>query len=162
MKAVTFSTKIDYKSYTKLSFQMAYQSRPIRVVYFGCLFFIVLALMAPDISKNEQSLFIFLASIFMLSYPIRIYRLARNRFKSTPNANEEKLWLINEKGIDIKGNSYFAHSGWDMITKFSENKQYFFIYFNNSEYRYFPKSAVSESEFLEIKKLFFINGKKGY
>jgi len=126
------------------------------------LLLLFMPLVNDGLSPTENRLFMAFALIFIVSFPLRIYRLARNRFKSTPNVGQEKFWAVDESGIEIRGRSFFQQTGWANIVRFSEDKKVFFIWYNNSEYSYFLKCAISESQLANIRQLFFQNGKKGY
>jgi hypothetical protein len=159
MNPIAFSTKQDYKTYMKTAF-LQYSRRWQTKVIFP--FFIFISARAIFDSDSKGSILsIVIISLAMIASIFSFYIKAKNTYRSTPNAGEEIFWKINETGVHVTGNSFSQHLGWDSITKFSENKQCFFIWFNDTQNTYFPKSIVSEKELFEIKKIMFVNGKKG-
>ncbi|WP_183579341.1 YcxB family protein [Mucilaginibacter sp. X5P1] len=156
MDPITFSTKQDYKTYLSLSLKKSYQNRTIWIFIFFLGF---TTYQDFNITHDISNLIVF--SAFVIILIANPYIAARNRYKSTPNADEELFWKIDDTGIEIKSKSSLTWTGWDSIIKFSENNQCFFIWFNSTQNTYFPKKAVSEKELYEIKKLMFVNGKKG-
>ena len=156
MNPITFSTKQDYKAYMSLSLKKSYQNHTIWIFIFFLGF---TTYQDFNISHDISSWIVF--AVFVILFIGNPYIVARNRYKSTPNADEELFWRMDETGVEIKSKSSLTWAGWDSITKFSENNQWFFIWFNNTQNTYFPKNAVSEKELYEIKKLMFSNGKKG-
>ncbi|SDT48669.1 hypothetical protein SAMN05216490_3682 [Mucilaginibacter mallensis] len=162
MNPITFSTKLDYKTYMKLNLQRSYQGRRSWQGTIIWLFVITFGFATYNNFKTSHEITdLIIFSAFVLVLFIRPYINAKNMYKSTPNIGEEMFWKIDETGVEIKSKSSLTWRGWDSITKFSENKQWFSIWFNDTQSTYFPKSAVSEKELYEIKKLMFVNGKKG-
>lgn len=158
MKPISFSFKSNYQTYLRLSYSPQLQSGIFPRIYSICLVGILLPLFY---TTDYTAKWIF--SLAFLGLLITNFISRRNKYRSTPHVDEEVFWQLSEDGIDIKkGNFYFTHMGWDCITKFTENRNFFFIWFNNAEYTYFPKSAASAADLVEIKKLFFLNGKKGF
>ena len=157
MKPITFSFRSNYHTLLRLSYTPQVQSGIFPRIYSVCL--VVLLVQFYYVSDYDSK---WIISIAFLGILITNFISRRSKYRSTPHIGEEFFWNMHEDGIDIKkGSFYFVHMGWDFITKFTENKHFFFIWYNNAEYIYFPKTAVSASELLEIKKLFFLNGKKG-
>ncbi len=142
----------------KLVFQTVYKSGYVLALYSAGLFSLFLTLIVYDIPRPDLILLtIFILVIIMVTYPMRIYNRAKNRFNSTPSSGEESFWKMDESGIEIKGRSSITHQGWDRFVKMTDNKNWVFIWYNNSQYTFFSKASISEAELKEIKRLVFIN-----
>lgn len=159
MKPIAFSLQVDYKSYMKLVFQILFTSGYVLAFYSAGIFSLFLVLYVYDIPRPDLTLLVIFIFVVMLVYPIRVYMRAKNRFNSTPSADEESFWKIDEGGIEIKSRSSVTYRGWDMFVKVTSNKHWIFIWFNSSQYTFFSKAAISEAELKEIKRLVFTNRK---
>ena len=141
----------------KLVFQVAYKSGYVLALYSAGLFALFLTLFVYDIPRAELILLTIFILAIMLTYPMRVYNRAKNRFNSTPSSGEESFWKIDETGIEIKSRSSFSHHGWDKFVKITNNKHWVFIWYNNSQYTFFSKVSIPDAELREIKRLVFVN-----
>jgi hypothetical protein len=67
------------------------------------------------------------------------------------------FWKIDETGIQIIGNSFSQHMGWDNIINITYSKKWIFIWYNKMQYSFFPRDKVSESQLYEIIRLTYSN-----
>ena len=165
MKPITFSFTFDYSSFLKVVFNRFYNLGYIWLIYICAFFTISGALFNKNsgdkTSNNTDSILsITIVLIVILAIHLRVYLYARNIYKTTANAGEETFWTINETGIEKKTNSSLSQSAWTNIYKISDNKKWVFIYFNKLTFHCFPKSLISENDFVEIKKMFFASRNK--
>ena len=155
MNPITFTTQLDYKTYMKIAFQQYYQRWQIKAVYILFVYVSLVAIFASDSKRPVFSLSI--DFITAIAFTFILYLKARMIYKSTPNAGQERHWLINDNGIEVKGNSSSFYAAWSEIFKITDSKKWIFIWFNKMQSYAIPKEFISHSEFLEINNLIISN-----
>ncbi len=159
MIPITFSKQVGYRAYMKLAFQISFNSLTVWVIYITCLVLIFISLTDNDVKRNIATPLTIALIILMLLIPLRIYGRANKRYKSTPNAGEESFWIIDENGIQVRNSLSSTKISWNAVIKITQNNHWIFIWYGNAQYSYIPRSAITEIELKEIKRLFFVNRK---
>jgi hypothetical protein len=153
MEPITFLIQLDYKTYIKASFLQYYLKWQIKGIYILFIYLLLVSLFSSD--KNIVSTI--LTFVIAIAFTVILYFRVRNVYKSTPHAGQEMFWKIDETGIQIIGNSFSQHMGWDNISNITYSKKWIFIWYNKMQYSFFPRDKVSESQLYEIIRLTYSN-----
>jgi len=161
MNTITFSYKLDYKSYLKVCFRQLYKSWIVWFCYL-CLFLLLTsAIFDNGLTSFDPTIAIIIVAIIIAVIHLRFYGRAKIRYKTTAMAGEETFWKMDENGIEKKSTSSFSTMGWNNVYKITNDKKWIFIFYNKSVCTGFPKNLLSETQLKEIKrKVFEIKNKR--
>lgn len=149
-------TRLDFKSYLKLMYTLAYR-RPIVIFIF--IFLLVVLVMTIFIFSDINFLFgetyympLILASYFIVILPISIYYNTRKIFSTYGLLKEKIIYEFTDEKICHTGETFHSEMDWTKIYKIEEMKHWILIYQSRQHANFISKESFGEN-LMEFRNL---------
>jgi len=146
---INFSTKIFFKDYLKLSFEL----KRVNIYFiFNVLFFLIITFFLSERQNIDLLYSILFISVISIFYMYIIFLRAKNIFNTNKSLNEFLTYQINNDLLLIKGETFQDSSLWERFVKIQETKNFFLCYANKIFVIFIFKKEFSEEELIEFRK----------
>jgi len=149
---INFSTKILYKDYLKLSFELLFKRPHIYFMLNVAFFIIISSLTNDEISNSNFYLFYGLVVIFPIFYLFITFRSAKQIFSTNKSLNENLTYQIKNDSLYIKSETSEGTTLWTRFIKIQETKNFFLCYADKIVATFIYKKAFKENELIEFRE----------
>jgi len=153
---MTIKTKILFKDYLRLSYQMNYRNPWI--IFLSCvgpIMFIgsIMYFIGFKIPVDEPPYFQLILGIFIvIVLPISVYRNARKNYLSNKCLQENITYEITDDKLKVVGESFNSELSWDKMYRITEFWKWILIFQTRNSAFLIPKSSFGK-ELYEFKEL---------
>ena len=104
--------------------------------------------------KTAPAIFLLVAGIYFVSYPLWVFPLrTRRAFRRRSGLNGPMVLNTTQEGLTVKGDNIQSECKWALFTEFKETKRTFMIHMSDANALVVPKGAFASSELAEFRRL---------
>lgn len=154
--AINFEQLIEAKELKEASISRVLHKYSIRIIFISILFLIYILLVCFFYTQSFFSAIII--PVFILLMLLLKTNSALKKQYITNSMNGKLLnWVINEKGISIKGEGYSYEISWNLLYGVSTNEKYVYIWKDSAHCIFFRKNYLTKEENELFEKFVIIN-----
>lgn len=160
MQPITFSTRLDKKSFIALSLTTMINSRFAKVYYSIALLSIFLFVVYYGFANEFINSLVAGLVVLMLFFPFRVLLLSSSRYKNAPSAGEPIFWTINDDGIEWKGKNSSSKLSWAGVLKITESKKWVYMWYSKTKFVFFNREMLTAEQLHETKSVWQAHKRK--
>jgi hypothetical protein len=151
-------TKLTQQEFINASIVQLYSKTSTKVITgLFALFLLFATVTMPAMRSNFFFMVVYPILILALN-PLSVYMTAKRSFRSIKTNGETIEYHFEDSGLLTKGETFSMESTWDTIYKVTQTKNWIMIWRNRQVANPIPKTAVSETELIELKQILDRNG----
>ncbi|PXY02765.1 hypothetical protein DF185_01340 [Marinifilum breve] len=150
-------TKIEFKKYVKLMYQLTYKKPSIIFISIVGIFLLVLSIqyfIGINTTTDQPPYVQLFIGLIVLFIPYSVYRSSKRSFKTNSRLQETITYEFTQDKIRIKGESFDSVMDWTKLHKIVEMKDWILLYQNKLTFNLIPKISFGKKieEFRSLAK----------